>query len=50
MLRGLGDPVLELALDGGPPVQYWYFGFDTGLTTPAMWPEPASTIFDRAAE
>ncbi len=42
MLLRLRDPVLELAL-GAPPVQYWYFGFASGLTTPAMWPEPAMT-------
>src|SRR5438270_10898741 len=28
---------------GGPPVQYWYFFLSGGLTTPAIWPEPAST-------
>src|SRR5271165_7641015 len=28
---------------GGPSVQYWYFGLPAGLTTPAMWPEPART-------
>ena len=24
------------------PTQYWYLPADGGLTTPAMWPEPAS--------
>src|SRR5271163_3553986 len=28
---------------GGPSVQNWYFGLSAGLTTPAIWPEPAST-------
>ena len=27
----------------GPSVQNWYFGLPAGLTTPAIWPEPAST-------
>ena len=35
---------------GLPPVQYWYFFDFGGLTTPAMWPEPAITIVDVAAE
>src|SRR5262249_43345499 len=26
---------------GAGPAQYWYFGFLTGLMTPAIWPEPA---------
>src|SRR5665647_3911593 len=30
---------------GASPVQYWYFGLAGGLTTPAIWPEPASTYF-----
>jgi hypothetical protein len=42
MLAGLRDPVLEAAPDGLPPVQYWYLTLAGGLTTPAMWPEPAT--------
>ena len=43
MLVGPRDPVVEVAFDGFAPVQNWYFGLATGLTTPAIWPEPAST-------
>src|ERR1700688_4244122 len=31
------------ALRGRWPVQYWYLFLAGGLTTPAMWPEPAIT-------
>src|SRR3712207_4524432 len=27
----------------GPPVQNWYLGLFGELTTPAIWPDPAST-------
>src|ERR1700733_4652218 len=33
------------ALRGLGPVQYWYLFLAGGLTTPAIWPEPAITNF-----
>ena len=43
MLLGLLEPGFESCPAGLPPVQYWYLVLPGGLTTPAMWPEPAST-------
>src|SRR5208337_4797360 len=48
---GHQEPGVSLALasqeskspSNGPPVQYWYLGLPAGLTTPAIWPEPART-------
>ena len=39
----LSRPNRRIRPRGGPSVQNWYFGLSAGLTTPAIWPEPAIT-------